>query len=68
VTVPVDGTTVWDFTHGIIIAGDGYAYVPYTYGEWPVPYDLQVNHLRLLRVSSSGAHDDSQVFECGHGL
>lgn len=45
------------FVGGVIIAGDGYAYVPYQYrtsGQgWPT---YQINHFRLLRIESEGAH------------
>ncbi len=41
-----------------IIAGDGYAYVPYGYRAQGGD---TLNHLRLLRVSASGAYDDFQI-------
>jgi hypothetical protein len=49
---------------GPIIAGDGYAYVAYTYGNYtgtddiggPLPFKL-----RLLRVSTAGAYDTIEI-------
>ncbi|MGO9010158.1 MAG: hypothetical protein ACLQPN_08645 [Bryobacteraceae bacterium] len=46
--------------YGIIIAGDGYAYVPYGIREMEIP---ETNHLRLLRVDSSGAYDNMNVYD-----
>ncbi len=53
---------------GIIIAGDGYAYVPHLYAEFPSPCGpdgslTQLNHLKLLRVGSDGSYDDFGVFD-----
>ena len=48
-----------------IIAGDGYAYVAYEYCERPG--DGQVNHLALLRISSSGAYEDISIFDWHSG-
>ena len=45
-----------------MIAGDGYAYVPYVYREAP-NYNPSYNHLRLLRVSSTGAYDIIPIFD-----
>jgi hypothetical protein len=46
---------------GMIVAGDGYAYVGYGYQELSVDCsgagDTMISHLRLRRVSSSGAND-----------
>ena len=51
---------------GLMIAGDGYAYVPYVYTERyydcdSYGYPPYATHLRLLRVSSSGAYDQINV-------
>ena len=46
---------------GIIIGGDGYAYVPYSYNERAYP--IQFNHLLLLRIDSSGAYETIRVFD-----
>ena len=51
--------------YGLMVAGDGYAYIPYAYRDnWvsgqPSNQDI---HLRLLRVNSSGASDDIQIFD-----
>jgi hypothetical protein len=46
---------------GIIIGGDGYAYVPYSYSEWAYP--IQFNHFLLLRIDSSGAYETIRVFD-----
>ncbi|HKV39297.1 MAG TPA: hypothetical protein VJX67_08795 [Blastocatellia bacterium] len=46
---------------GMIIAGDGYAYIPYT--NLDRPYGSEIVHLRLFRVNSSGASDDIPVMD-----
>jgi hypothetical protein len=46
--------------YGVMIAGDGYAYVPYAYRTGGNP---QSNHFRVLRISSSGAWDDIKVMD-----
>jgi hypothetical protein len=50
----------WPTEGGIIIGGDGYAYVPYSYNEWAYP--IQFNHLLLLRIDSSGAYETIRIF------
>jgi hypothetical protein len=40
----------------MIVAGDGYAYLPYMWIDNAAPGRIQ-NHLRILRVSSAGASD-----------
>ncbi len=47
--------TLGDTAQGwpLIVAGDGYAYVPYVYDEPAGGYQV-THHLMLLRVSSSG--------------
>ena len=42
----------------IVIAGDGYAYVPYAYRGLGI---TTLGHLRLLRISTSGGYDDLRV-------
>ena len=54
-SVPVDapqGARSWSGDH-LIIAGDGYAYLPYKY----LDEGTGTGHIRLLRVSSSGTYD-----------
>lgn len=46
----------------LIIAGDGYAYVSYSYEE-PAGEFQATHHLMLLRVSSSGAADRIHVYD-----
>jgi hypothetical protein len=47
----------------IIVAGDGYAYVPYGYQYYGgQPYVCQ-DHLRLLRIDSSGASSDLAIHD-----
>ena len=48
-----------------IIAGDGYAYVAYAYNERPD--DGMVNHLALLRISSSGVYENISIFDWNSG-
>jgi hypothetical protein len=58
--VPVGDTGVYG--SAIIVAGDGYAYVPYAYqhhGGQPYVYD---DHLGLLRISSSGAATETAIY------
>ena len=56
-------------TRGLIIAGDGYAYMPYIYAFCDDQY-----HLALLRVNSSGASDNIHILDwkggdmCGDGI
>lgn len=51
------------FTRGnTIIAGDGYAYVPYAYNELADPVDTAtLTHFKLLRVDSSGNYSDPEI-------
>jgi hypothetical protein len=48
----------------VIVAGDGYAYVPYAYQVSPgaVGQPCQ-NHLKLLRIDSSGASSDMAIHD-----
>ncbi|MGP8176261.1 MAG: beta strand repeat-containing protein [Terracidiphilus sp.] len=48
--------------YGLMIAGDGYAYIPYAYCE-RLGNDQEFNHLALLRVNSSGAYDSIKVYD-----
>ncbi|MGO9095236.1 MAG: IPT/TIG domain-containing protein, partial [Bryobacteraceae bacterium] len=52
----------------IIIAGDGYAYVPHWYADISSPCgpdftSSQLDHLMLLRIGSDGSYDDFDVFD-----
>jgi len=51
---------------GLIIAGDGYAYVPGAYRELS-GNGHALNHLLLLRVNSSGASDSAPIFDWTSG-
>jgi hypothetical protein len=57
---PPDWGTGATSVFGIIIAGDGYAYVPYGIREMN---GIETNHLRLMRVDSSGAYDNINVYD-----
>ena len=46
------------YESGIMIAGDGHAYVPYGYRGQGV---TTLSHLRLLRIDSAGAYDDIPI-------
>ncbi len=60
-TIQIPGSDKGETTvYGVIVAGDGYAYVPYGSREIDV---IETNHLRLLRVNSSGASDDIDVYD-----
>jgi uncharacterized protein affecting Mg2+/Co2+ transport len=48
----------WD----LMIAGDGYAYVPYSHYQM-LDVGGSTSHLGLLRVSSSGASDDIGIYD-----
>jgi hypothetical protein len=50
------------YVSGIMIGGDGYAYVPYEYREDPY-FNPSYDHLRLLRVNSSGVSDNINVLD-----
>jgi hypothetical protein len=64
VAVPAGNTLDPRSPYGIMIAGDGYAYFPYAYYECADPVaGPQVNHFMLLRVDSSGAYDNIDVFD-----
>jgi hypothetical protein len=57
---PTDMRYVFGFLgDGLIIAGDGYAYVPYLYFDCSTDPDAfyVFSHLKLLRVNSDGVHD-----------
>jgi hypothetical protein len=50
----------------LIIAGDGYAYVPHADPELGIGWagwDGIYTHLKVLRVSTSGAYDDIEVYQ-----
>lgn len=46
---------------GLIVAGDGYAYVPYATRQ--LEGGLESNHLVLLRVSSDGAAEQGSIYD-----
>jgi len=48
---------------GLIIAGDGYAYVPYEYSLCGLPPDAQVTHVALLRIDTSGTYDTIAILD-----
>ncbi len=65
-SVPIPESKVGQFpAGGIIIAGDGYAYVPHWYADvpWPCYTSGQLDHLMLLRVGSDGSYTDFDVSE-----
>jgi hypothetical protein len=47
--------------YSFIIAGDGYAYLPYTYNNHCDGDTPQITHFMLLRINSSGAYDKFEV-------
>jgi hypothetical protein len=47
--------------YGTIIGGDGYAYMPYAWRSADANGYLTLEHLRVLRVNSSGASDDIKI-------
>jgi hypothetical protein len=59
VPVPVDRIEVG---YGVMIAGDGYAYLPYSYIVDP-DWDPLVRQAAVLRVNSSGASDNIDIFQ-----
>ena len=65
-TVPLETTgsdRLFGFeVSGMIIAGDGYAYVPYQYAVCD-DFISQDFHLGLLRVDSGGAYNNISVFD-----
>ena len=46
-----------------LIAGDGYAYIPYATMNYGCGANCQINHLKLLRVNSAGASDVISIKE-----
>lgn len=62
-TPPISGDPGWFFTYGMITAGDGYAYVPYSYMKYDASPGYQSNHLRLLRVDSAGAYNEIDLYD-----
>ncbi len=57
---PVDSPTGgWAIPGDIIVAGDGYAYVPYVYHHQECPDPAE--ELKLVRISSAGAYDDIPI-------
>ena len=56
VSVPIPANAGYPCWGGVIVAGDGYAYIPFGWMA-DFAYRYMTNHLRVLRVSSSGASD-----------
>jgi len=57
---------VW--TSGLIIAGDGYAYVPYAYQEVLGPgFTNCHDHLKVLRIDSNGAYTRMPIYDWAWG-
>ena len=68
IPVTIPGQSTGPYFSGMIIGGDGYAYVPYSYRGYPIDCSDGVGvcnsyHLRLLRVDSAGAYDDIPIVE-----
>ena len=62
VPMPTSGDVREACWGGTIVAGDGYAYVPYGWtGDYALHY--MTNHLRVLRVNSAGASDVIQIMD-----
>jgi hypothetical protein len=71
--VPIPNTALGDMRfrtiQGLMIAGDGYAYVPYAYASDATgSIDYWPSHLMVLRVNSSGAWDDIKILDFDGGL
>ena len=47
---------MWTIEFGMIVAGDGYAYIPYAWRD--EEGESETDHVRLFRVNSSGGSDD----------
>ena len=62
-SVQATAGTSWESASGLMIAGDGYAYLPYSYNLCD-----GVVHLALLRVNSSGASDDMHIADSTYGI
>jgi hypothetical protein len=57
-----DNSSVWDsLDSGLIVAGDGYAYVAYTHADLGVDGGIDDWQMMLLRVNSAGESDSIQV-------
>ena len=60
VTIPIVSEV--EMQYGLMIAGDGYVYLPYSYVDWSNGF----RRLRLLRVDSSGAYDNLVIYDLDH--
>ncbi len=62
IPVSIPGSNTQSSVGSFIVAGDGYAYLPYAYRPWGNGWgDVQTTHLRLLRIDTTGAYDDISV-------
>ncbi len=66
IPVTIPGQSTGPYFGGMIVGGDGYAYVPYSYRGYPIDCSdgvglCEVYHLRLLRIASGGSHDDIPI-------
>jgi hypothetical protein len=66
-SVPLDSTGTGTFgpatALGLIIAGDGYAYVPYQSDECGYKDATEYYHLKLLRVGSDGSYTNISIHD-----
>ncbi len=68
IPVTIPGQSEGPEFSGMIVGGDGYAYVPYWYRGYPIDCSDGVGlcntyHLRLLRVDSAGAYNDIPIVD-----
>jgi hypothetical protein len=55
----MSGVGVMGNVAGLIVSGDGYAYVVYGWREFTNPdpcFECQLDHMRLLRIDTSGGY------------
>jgi len=60
VPIPMPANAQESCWGGMIVAGDGYAYLPYGWNA-DYAYLYMTNHVRVLRVNSAGASDVIQI-------
>jgi len=63
VPLPEGGTSGSTIVYGITIAGDGYAYVPFSYSEPGSDSGHEFDHLRLMRVDSAGVSSSITIWD-----